>query len=634
MDPSLEAGTRIGRYLLEGLLGAGGMAEVWHVTDEMLDRPVALKIVHPKLLSEPEFVARFLREARLAAGLEHPNIPQIFDVGTFEGRPYLVYPLLSGGTLAERLSQPNTTQDMISWLSQIAAALDYAHSQAIVHRDIKPANALFDKKGRLYLTDFGLAKSIKEGPGLTLTGVLVGTPAFMSPEQASGGVVGPAADQYSLGIMAFRMLSGRLPFDNPASPIVIHKILNEALPAARTFRPDLPVAVDRVFAKVLAKKAEGRFLSCHEFVQVLERALDPETSESVLPGVPPLDLQDMEAPASGSVPVDLSSLETGVAPPPRRSKKKRKKRPSTEHLDEESASPPAPAGAPASAEPDSGEVPVPVTPSESRVQRFKVAVSDTDKVSVFDEEQKLDDKTDEIPSIRRPGSPPSVQTSKAQAAPAPAVRPVASPSPTSSPLMSKWTWIAAGAVIVVIAGFFLLRSSEKPADKRPAVSTPVSESAPLPTIALPAMENPDTVSPALPVVSEVTSVPEIDQERLVAEGAILESATVSVSADAYIFMFSFDRPITKPKAKDLKVSSIKVLSRGGKDLISQSPRVRTYSLEIRGATGNVLSTSLKVAATDFKGENLLMTGDTLRLDWAPASPLGKSPVFALISAKH
>lgn len=228
----------------------------------------------PKLLDEPEFVARFLREARVAACLDHPNIPQIFDVGTFEGRPYIVVPLLPGGTLAERLRKRVPFEDGDFLAHTLAAALDYAHLQSIVHRDVKPANALFDKNDRLYLTDFGLAKSLKEGPGLTLTGVLVGTPAFMSPEQASGASVGPESDQYSLGVIAYQVLTGRLPFDKPLSPVVIHQILNEKMPAPSSFRKELPSAVDVVMGRVMSKTPAERFTSCTEFVRALGIALD------------------------------------------------------------------------------------------------------------------------------------------------------------------------------------------------------------------------------------------------------------------------------------------------------------------------------------------------------------------------
>ncbi len=271
MEP--VSGQKLGRYTLTRRLGAGGMAEVWEATDELLKRRVAVKIVRGALAESPEFSSRFLREARLAAQLQHSGVVAVFDVGLDREALFVVMPVLSGGSLSERLAGPVDDTTALSWLRTLASALDYAHGKGVVHRDVKPLNVLFDEAGSPHLSDFGLAKGLDETTQLTQTGMILGTPLYMSPEQAMGTPAGPAADQYSLGIVGYRLLAGRLPFEKEPTPVLLRKTAFEEMPPPSSIRPGLAAGVDAVFARALAKAPEGRFPSCTAFVDALSRAI-------------------------------------------------------------------------------------------------------------------------------------------------------------------------------------------------------------------------------------------------------------------------------------------------------------------------------------------------------------------------
>lgn len=275
MEP--VSGQKLGRYTLTRRLGAGGMAEVWAATDELLQRQVAVKIVRGALAESPEFSSRFLREARLAAQLQHAGVVAVFDVGLERDALFVVMPVLSGGSLSDRLTGPVDDATALAWLGTLAGALDYAHGKGIVHRDVKPLNVLFDEEGSPHLADFGLAKGLDEATQLTQTGMILGTPLYMSPEQAMGTPAGPAADQYSLGIVAYRLLAGRLPFEKEPTPVLLRRTAFEEMPPPSQFRANLPPPVDTVFARVLAKSPQARFASCAAFVDALARALNGRT---------------------------------------------------------------------------------------------------------------------------------------------------------------------------------------------------------------------------------------------------------------------------------------------------------------------------------------------------------------------
>ena len=271
MEP--VSGQKLGRYTLTRRLGAGGMAEVWEATDELLKRRVAVKIVRGALAESPEFSSRFLREARLAAQLQNSGIVAVFDVGLERDALFVVMPVLSGGSLSDRLVHPVDDGTAVAWLRTLASALDYAHGKGIVHRDVKPLNVLFDEEGSPHLSDFGLAKGLDEATQLTHTGMILGTPLYMSPEQAMGTAAGPAADQYSLGIVAYRILAGRLPYEKEPTPVLLRRTAFEEMPPPSQFRRGLPPEVDAVFTRVLAKTPERRFASCTAFVEALARSL-------------------------------------------------------------------------------------------------------------------------------------------------------------------------------------------------------------------------------------------------------------------------------------------------------------------------------------------------------------------------
>ncbi len=270
---TVEAGRKLGRYVLSRKLGAGGMAEVWEAFDEGLHRSVAVKVVRDEIAGEAEYRERFIREARLAAGLEHPRILPIYDFGTEAGITFLVMPLLPGGSLRERIAGPMRPEEAVDCLASIAAALDHAHARGVLHRDVKPSNVLVDASGSLLLADFGLAKSTAVSSELTVAGMVVGTPAYMAPEQAIGRPVDARADQYALGVLAFELLTGRTPFRSESPFAVLDKHLREAPPPPSTFVPSLAASVDAVLARALAKQAQERFTSCREMVEALADAL-------------------------------------------------------------------------------------------------------------------------------------------------------------------------------------------------------------------------------------------------------------------------------------------------------------------------------------------------------------------------
>ncbi|MBI5441108.1 MAG: protein kinase [Deltaproteobacteria bacterium] len=270
---TVEAGRKLGRYVLSRKIGAGGMAEVWEAFDEGLHRSVAVKVVRDEIAGEAEFHERFIREARLAAQLEHPRILPIYDFGTEGGVTYLVMPLLPGGSLKERISGPMPADEAVEALAAIAAALDHAHGRGVLHRDVKPSNVLVDASGSLLLADFGLAKNTAVSSELTVAGMVVGTPAYMAPEQAVGKPVDRRADQYALGIVAFELLTGRTPFRSESPFAILDKHLSQAPPPPSSFVPDLPREVDDVVAKALAKQPQERFESCRQMVEALAAAL-------------------------------------------------------------------------------------------------------------------------------------------------------------------------------------------------------------------------------------------------------------------------------------------------------------------------------------------------------------------------
>ena len=257
------AGRTLGRYRLETLLGRGGMAEVWRAADTKLARTVAVKVIHESYAQDPHFAERFLREARVVASLEHPNILPVYDFGDEGGIPFLVMPHLAGGTLRDRLhGRPAPFGVAAAWIRQLADALDAAHAAGVLHRDVKPANVLIGRDDRLFLADFGIAKMVETLTGLTATGVVVGTPVYMAPEQAQGQPASPATDRYALAVVAYEILAGRPPFDGDNPLSLMHQHVSTPAPALSTKVSGLPAGLDAVFQRALSKNPAERPPTC------------------------------------------------------------------------------------------------------------------------------------------------------------------------------------------------------------------------------------------------------------------------------------------------------------------------------------------------------------------------------------
>ncbi|MBK9968106.1 MAG: protein kinase [Holophagales bacterium] len=265
-----QQGRRLGRYRLEELLGQGGMAEVWRAVDERLGRTVAVKVILSAHLRDGGLRERFQHEARLVASLDHPNILPVYDYGDEDGVPYLVMPYLDGGTLRDRMvGSPIPFAQAVSWIHQLGDALDAAHAAGILHRDVKPANVLVRKDDRLALADFGIAKMLESPTGLTRTGMVVGTPIYMAPEQAQGKPATPASDRYSLAVLAYELLSGRPPFDGESALSLMHQHVTAPAPLLSSAVHGLPAGLDPVFEQALAKEPERRPLTCRALARQL-----------------------------------------------------------------------------------------------------------------------------------------------------------------------------------------------------------------------------------------------------------------------------------------------------------------------------------------------------------------------------
>ena len=264
----LETGLT-GRYTLERELGEGGMAIVFLAQDLRHDRKVALKVLRPDISAEIG-AERFLREIKLAAGLTHPHILPVYDSGESGGLLFYVMPNMEGRSLRERLEHERQLplDDALRITREVAAALDYAHRRQVVHRDIKPENILLHE-GAAMVADFGIGKAMSQGGSITQTGMIVGTPAYMSPEQASGErEVDGRSDLYSLGCVLYEMLSGEPPFTGPTAQAIIAKRFVSPIPTIRATR-DVPGAVENVVGRALARTPVDRFPTAAHFAEAL-----------------------------------------------------------------------------------------------------------------------------------------------------------------------------------------------------------------------------------------------------------------------------------------------------------------------------------------------------------------------------
>jgi len=326
-------GQSLGRYLILEQIGEGGMAIVYKARDTRLDRDVAIKVIRTEKLTLETMgktLKRFDREAKALAKLTHPNIVQITDFGEYDGKPYLVMFYIPGGTLKQKLGQPIPWRDAARLLAPIARALQYAHQQGVIHRDVKPSNILIGANNEPMLTDFGIAKILldtEETSDLTGTGMGIGTPEYMSPEQFQGEGVDARTDVYSLGVIFYEMVTGRKPYTATTPAAILVKQATEALPRPSAFVRGLPGNVENTLVKALAKKPENRYANMGEFLRVLEAfAKGNLTSVSDLTGIVTLD-DSYDADATYQEPtystVDQNAHQRAYTqsqpPPPRRS---------------------------------------------------------------------------------------------------------------------------------------------------------------------------------------------------------------------------------------------------------------------------------------------------------------------------
>lgn len=278
--PGME-GQLLGQYRILEQVGQGGMATVYRALDTRTLQEVAIKVLSPTIVGDRRFLRRFRREGEVVSRLKHPNIVPVLAYGEARGYAYLVMPYVRGVSLHSYITEGKVTPESSArWIGQVASALDYAHRQGVIHRDVKPSNILIDTQGNALLTDFGLARLV-EGTG-TLTGsLLMGTPAYVAPEQGQGLKIDARADEYSLGVILYQIATGFLPFDGdtPMATVLMH--IKEPPPRPRRFNPDLSPVVEAVILKSLAKKPSERFPS----VAALNRAYQAAVAGQPVPGL-------------------------------------------------------------------------------------------------------------------------------------------------------------------------------------------------------------------------------------------------------------------------------------------------------------------------------------------------------------
>jgi serine/threonine protein kinase len=323
-------GHTLGQYHLRELIGAGGMGAVYRGYQTTLERAVAVKVLSTVLASETGYVERFYREAKTSAALEHAHIVPVHDFGIQGNLSYVVMRLLTGGTLAERMQSRADRDDPLpslgevsALLTQLAGALDYAHSQNVIHRDIKPSNIMFDNQGNAYLVDFGIAKLLEATSALTGTGTTMGTPAFMPPEQWRSEELSATADQYALAATMYALMIGRAPYEATTPFGLMHKHLNEMPTPPHVERPDVPEAMTLVIERALAKVPSDRFPTVTAFAQAFDSAIRGQVGEKTgffVTKLPPKDpptlvTQSQPTPAVPPYP-GMDAVPSPMPPPP------------------------------------------------------------------------------------------------------------------------------------------------------------------------------------------------------------------------------------------------------------------------------------------------------------------------------
>jgi serine/threonine-protein kinase len=300
-----------GRYRITGRIGTGGMADVYCAHDEHLGRDVALKMLHRRFAQDQQFVERFRREASAAAGLQHPNVVNVFDRGEYDGTYYIAMEFLRGRTLKELIAHEAPLDQMraLDITVQILRAAGFGHRRGVIHRDFKPQNVIVDDEDRVKVTDFGIARA--GASEITETGSIMGTAQYLSPEQAQGTAAEEVSDLYSIGVMLYEMLTGQLPFDGESAVAIALRHLTEPPPPVHELRPDVHPALEAVVNQALAKDPRQRFADADSFIAALEH-VRPQL-QAMHEGQ---DTADWTAVAPGTAIYDPQPYDTMVAPAP------------------------------------------------------------------------------------------------------------------------------------------------------------------------------------------------------------------------------------------------------------------------------------------------------------------------------
>lgn len=311
-------GKQFGHYQIVAPLGEGGMAAVYKAYQPSMERYVAIKVLPRQMAISQEFLARFKLEAKLLAQLQHPHILPVFDYGETDGYTYIVMSYIKSGTLADLMKTRRFSMAEIgAIISQIGSALGYAHMRGMIHRDVKPSNVLIDETGNCLLTDFGLARMVEAPSNLTSSGAIMGTPSYMSPEQGAGTKIDKRSDIYSLGVILFELLAGRVPYTAETPVAIVFKHIQDPLPSVRKYNPDLSAEIEAILYKALAKNPEDRYPTVEDFVRAFEQAnsfKQPPVQTNAQDKIVETIALPAKNPASPPLPPTISTNESDIPP--------------------------------------------------------------------------------------------------------------------------------------------------------------------------------------------------------------------------------------------------------------------------------------------------------------------------------